>query len=96
MSIDIHHDSARGRFVHVDPGTGLECECDYRLQGQVMTLFHTGVPPALGGRGLAAELVREALRYAADHRLQVNPRCSYVEAYMRRHPDTLALLEPRP
>ncbi len=56
---------------------------------------HTGVPAVLQGRGIAAELVRSALAWAEAERLQVVPRCSYVALYMRRHPETKPLLEPR-
>jgi uncharacterized protein len=47
---------------------------------------HTEVPPPLQGRGLAAALVREALAWAAAQGLLVRPLCSYVAAYLRRHP----------
>jgi predicted GNAT family acetyltransferase len=51
------------------------------------------VPAALQGRGLAAALVQAALAWARAERLR--PTCSYVAAYMRRHPDTQDLLAPR-
>jgi predicted GNAT family acetyltransferase len=35
------------------------CVLDYTLQGQIMTITHTGVPDALGGRGLAAPPVQQ-------------------------------------
>jgi uncharacterized protein len=65
---------------------------DYRLAGGVMRLVHTEVPPALTGRGIAAQLVRAALEYARVSGLKVQPACSYVRTYMRRHPDTHSLL----
>jgi predicted GNAT family acetyltransferase len=37
-------------------------------------------------------LVAEALRWARTQGLRVQPRCSYVAAYMRRHPETQDLL----
>ncbi len=95
MPIEIQHDPARGRFSHIDPATKLLCERDYQLQARVMVITHTGVPPALGGRGIAAELVQAALAYAQAEGLQVRPLCSYVATYMRCHPDTLNLLEPQ-
>jgi uncharacterized protein len=57
-----------------------------------MRLVHTEVPPALTGRGIAAQLVRAALEYARVSGLKVQPACSYVRTYMRRHPDTHSLL----
>ena len=38
------------------------------------------------------ELVRAALGHAAAHGLKVRPLCSYVQSYMRRHPETQALI----
>ena len=84
------HDAAAGRFeLRID---GWPCRCDYRLVDGVMHLIHTEVPPALEGRGIAARLVQAALDHAQAEGLKVLPRCSYVRAYMRRHPQTLSLL----
>jgi predicted GNAT family acetyltransferase len=80
----IDHDSAGQRFsTHVD---GLAAVLDYTLAGRVMTITHTDVPPAIGGRGIAAELMREALQAAHGAGWTVIPACSYAAAYMRRHP----------
>ena len=86
----ITHRPEQGRFeVLVD---GLRCECDYTLQGDLMLVTHTGVPPQLEGRGIAAQLVRAALDHARGAGWRVRPLCSYVAAYMRRHPETKDLL----
>jgi predicted GNAT family acetyltransferase len=50
-----------------------------------MTITHTRVPPEIGGRGIAAELMRAALQVAAERGLSINPACSYAAAYMRKH-----------
>ena len=71
---------------------GQLCECCYRRDGPVLTFTHTEVPPALAGRGIAAALVKAALEWAQLEGLQVVPACSYVAAYMQRHPQTQALL----
>ena len=90
MAIAVTHNEARQRFeATVD---GVLCVCDYQLRGQVMWMTHTGVPPAVGGRGIAAELVRVALEWAEAKGYTVEPSCSYVEVYMRRHPETQKLL----
>ena len=57
-----------------------------------MELTHTIVPQAIEGRGVAAALVKEALRYARDNHLRVMPICSYTVAYFRRHPEEDDLL----
>jgi predicted GNAT family acetyltransferase len=66
--------------------------CAYRRSGSVVHFTHTEVPAALQGRGIAAALVQAALAWARAEGLQVRPACSYVAAYMRRHPPTLDLL----
>jgi uncharacterized protein len=90
MTITIEHDASLGRFsaqVH-----GHLCVCDYRLRDGVMFMTHTAVAPELEGQGIASELVRAALAHAREHGLKVRPLCSYVQAYMRRHPEVQALL----
>jgi len=58
-NISVQHNLAEHRFeATVD---GLLCVCDYRLSNGVATFTHTEVPPALGGRGIAAALVGAAL-----------------------------------
>ena len=89
MDITIAHNTQAARFeAHVD---GELCECCYVRSGDVLTFTHTEVPAALGGRGIAAALVREALAWARANHLRVVPACSYVAAYMQRHPETLDL-----
>ncbi len=90
MTVAVTHDAARQRFEATVEGH--VCVADYQLRGNVMWMTHTGVPPAVGGRGVAAELVRVALEWAAQQGHRVEPACSYVEAYMRRHPETQSLL----
>jgi predicted GNAT family acetyltransferase len=51
-----------------------------------MSITHTRVPPAIGGRGVAAELMRAALSAAGDAGWSVHPVCSYAVAYMAKHP----------
>lgn len=71
---------------------GHRCVLDYLLHDKVMTITHTGVPSELGGRGLAAEITQFALDYARSQAWQVIPQCSYVAAYIKKHPEYEALL----
>ena len=95
MSIDhqlppIRHDRVARRFeVRVDE---VDCELDYVLHGQVMTITHTGVPPAAGGRDIAAALVQAAFDAARAESWKVVPACSYAAAWVRRHPEQADLL----
>ena len=58
----------------------------------MLVLHHTEVPAALQGQGVAAALVQAALAWARAEGLRVRPVCSYVAAYMKRHPETQDLL----
>jgi predicted GNAT family acetyltransferase len=70
---------------------GQRCVADYRLQGQILSMTHTVVPPALEGRGIAAALVNAALVWAQAQGFKVDPVCSYVRAYLQRHPEWQSL-----
>lgn len=84
MARAIHHDTARHRFEWTEEGH--HCVLDYILADGVATFTHTGVPAPVGGRGIAAELVRAGLDTARAQGWRVRPLCSYVDAYIRRHP----------
>jgi predicted GNAT family acetyltransferase len=80
----IDHDRGAHRFTtEVD---GNRAELDYTLADGVMTITHTRVPPAIGGRGIAAELMEAALSAARASGWTVNPACSYAKAYLEKHP----------
>lgn len=64
---------------------------DYEAHGDVMTLVHTEVDPALEGRGVAGALVQAALDHARAEGLKVEPRCAYAASYMERHPESMSL-----
>jgi Predicted acetyltransferase len=81
----IRHDRNAHRFsTEVD---GAHCELDYTLVAGVMTITHTEVPPAVGGRGIAAALVQEAFAMARSEGWRVMPACSYSTMWLGRHPE---------
>jgi predicted GNAT family acetyltransferase len=82
----IEHDPARQRFHCTVEGH--LCAADYRLRDGVMDMTHTEVHPDLQGRGIAAALVEAALAHAREHKLAINPLCTYVRAYLKRHPQS--------
>lgn len=89
-AIEVVHNTAASRFEATVEG--LLCVANYHLVDGVMRIHHTEVPRALEGRGIAAAIVRAALAHADAQGLAVEPRCGYVRAYMRRHPETQRLL----
>jgi predicted GNAT family acetyltransferase len=82
---EVKHDTAAHRFC-TEVG-GERAVLDYTLVDDVMTITHTGVPAAIGRRGIAAELMRAALQMARESLWKVVPACSYAAAYMRKHGD---------
>ncbi len=91
MSLQINHDPVSGRFsTQLDDH---EAELVYRHQDGRMVIDHTGVPEAIGGRGVAGALVRAALEYARAESLRVVPSCSYAATYIQRHPEYADLVD---
>ena len=66
----------------------------YRLEPGVITLTHTEVPAALWGQGIGSRLIRGALEMARANGLKVVPRCSFVSAYLRKHPEFNDMIRP--
>ena len=64
----------------------------YRREPGVMIFTHTETPYRLQGQGIASRLIRGALEAARAEGLKVMPRCSFVSAYMARHPEFNDLL----
>ncbi len=81
----VTHDAGRRRFVTTREGH--EARVDYRLGDGEMTITHTLVPEAIGGRGIAGELVRAAMDHARAQGLKVVPQCSYAADWLDRHPE---------
>lgn len=82
---EVRHNAAEQRFeIDVD---GILSVVDYELADGRITMTHTYVPPELRGRGLAEKLVRAALLHARAEGLTVVPACSYVAAFIERHPE---------
>lgn len=82
--VAIEHDGA-GRFSTMADRTA--AHLDYQREGDILTITHTIVPSAIGGRGIGGRLVRAALDHARSQGLKVHPRCSYADDWMRRHPE---------
>jgi uncharacterized protein len=84
--MDVQNDTERHRFlVRLPEGEG---ELIYTNVGaHTMELVHTGVDPALRGRGVAEALAEAAVRYAREHGLRIIPTCPYVERWLSKHPE---------
>src|SRR5215213_4170281 len=77
MTTTVRDDPAESRYEIYD-GEQLAGFADYRLTGGQIAFTHTEVDPEFGGRGLAKQLVGEALDDARGRDLAVLPFCPYV------------------
>ena len=87
--MQIEHQPDRNRFATIVDGH--EAELDYDRDGDVLVITHTGVPVAIGGRGIAGALVQAAVEFARQAGLRVRPACGYAASWMDRHREYDAL-----
>lgn len=59
----------------------------YTDEGDRRIFHHTEIDPAFGGRGLGGKLVGAALADTAAAGKQIVPTCSFVVAYVAKHPE---------
>jgi len=82
--IEVIHNSQENRFeAWID---GQLSKLDYHEDGNTIVMTHVGVPYEQRGNGVAGRITQVGLEYAKEKSLRVIPMCSYVAAYIRRHP----------
>ncbi len=52
-----------------------------------IALVHTEVPEELGGKGVGTALVEKTLNSIKESGKKIMPYCSFVFAYIKRHPE---------
>ncbi|MBN9513932.1 MAG: N-acetyltransferase [Alphaproteobacteria bacterium] len=83
--MSVTHNAVRNRYeMPTEHGLAI---AEYRQQGDRLIFTHTEVPPEDEGKGLAAKVVHAALEDTHRRGLKIVPACSYVVAYVRRHPE---------
>ncbi len=89
--IMVKHDEAAHRFVVQLEGHAAFLA--YRTSGTELDFYHTVVPEAFRGRGIAERVVGAGFEYAKANRLTVKPTCPYISgAYLKRHPEDAPLV----
>lgn len=81
-------------FVNDDAGAQL-AELTYSRGPEpagVITINHTRVDQSLRGRGVARQLVDEAVAFARAERLQIKPVCEYARSVFDKEPALSDLL----
>ena len=86
-TITRHDEGARGEYRAAVDGSDVIGRLTYQRRGSTLVADHTLVPPAIGGKGVAAKLVEALVADARQSGDTIVPQCSYVEAAFRRHPE---------
>lgn len=87
LVITLEQTARGGRWVaRTKEGPESEMTFTFRSDG-ALVIDHTGVPPELEGRGIAAALMNHAIDFARAQGLRLQPQCSYVATAFARHPE---------
>ena len=65
----------------------------YELKGSMVVISHTVVEPAYRSRGIASELVREALDDIRARGLTLSNYCGFIASFIEAHPEYRALVD---
>ena len=71
---------------------GVTAFVTYQLGDGVITLQHTETPPQARGQGIASKLIEGTLAMVRARGLKVIPNCSFVRAYIAKHPEDRDLI----
>ncbi|MBY6262538.1 N-acetyltransferase [Azospirillum sp. 412522] len=63
-----------------------------RREGKI-ALTHTEVPGSLTGQGVGSELAKGALDDIRSRGMKVLPLCTFIESYIKRHPEYRDLVD---
>ena len=89
------HDTPAGGEYHAHvAGSRAIGRLTWVTHGAVRVADHTIVPPEIGGRGIAGQLVKALVADARAQGFRIVPECSYIAAAFKRHPDWADLLAP--
>lgn len=92
-----HRDARHGRYVARIDGIDAEGEILFtRRARDVISADHTGVPDAMGGRGVARALLDFMLDDARTNGFRIVPLCPFVRAQYARHPEWANLFTTKP
>jgi predicted GNAT family acetyltransferase len=80
-------DNPDERRYEVWVGDQLAGKAEYRQAGNRLIFFHTEIDDAFAGGGVGSRLAREALDDVRRRGLRVTPKCPFIAAYIRRHPE---------
>ena len=88
LTITLQEGKGAGRYTARVTGFDDEAEMTFQKPTEaIMIVDHTRVPKAIGGRGIATELVRHSVEDAREKGITIIPHCSFVRAQATKHPE---------
>ena len=87
---EVRNDEERQSYVLEQDGH--TAYAAYEIDGGTITFTHTVVPDAFRRMGIGSKLVQAALEDVRARGLRVVAQCSFVAAYIERHPEWQDLL----
>ena len=79
--------TTHGAYCAEVSGSDEPAELTWKARGNARIADRTFVPPEARGQGIAAKLVEAMVEDARADGFSIVPRCTYVAAAFRRHPD---------
>jgi predicted GNAT family acetyltransferase len=93
LMIRLEDEGSKGRYVVTVDGHDAEMTFS-RLNDHHIIVDHTGVPEALGGRGIGQALAENVVAEARKKGFKITPLCPFLAAQYRRNPDWSDTLAP--
>ncbi len=91
--IEVHRDDERGVFAATLEGLEI-ATIRYDLDGDRITLITTTVEPEFRGRGIATDLIADALDDLRETGTRFTVRCPVVAAFIAGNPEYAGLADP--
>jgi predicted GNAT family acetyltransferase len=85
MTVPVTNNAAERRYeLALDGEVAIAA---YEKRGDTVVFTHTEVPAALEGKGVGSRLIKGALEDVRGKGERIVAECSFVAAYLERHPD---------
>ncbi|MGM0844698.1 MAG: GNAT family N-acetyltransferase [Bacillota bacterium] len=78
---EIH--KSRNKFYKGEDENAPDAELVYSSEQEAILIEHTFVSEDLRGQGVGEKLVEEAVQYARENNLNVDPQCPFAEKVLR-------------
>lgn len=91
--LELHRNAGAFRYEAWE-GSEMVSQIDYFVDGDVLTITHTGTPPRHRNRGLASQLTEFALDDVRASGRTVLPLCPFTASYIADHPQYRDLVSP--